>query len=114
MREMLRKAGKRILDADEAYAKRVEKDMGGAHKAPIKTMLGGAPMRSIGYDRSEAKGFKEHAIGSAFVAGVGATNLGYRYGLPAAGVTLAGKAIIDLTSAFGGAADQPEPNTLTL
>ena len=114
MREFLRKAGQSILDADERYAKRVERDMGGAHKSPIKTMLGGAPMRDIGYDTKSAKGFKEHAIGSAFVAGVGATNLGYRYGLPAAGVTLAGKALIDLTSAFGGVADQPEPNTLTM
>ena len=53
-------------------------------------------------------------IGSVMSGGAAATNLGYRYGLPAAGVTLAGKALIDLTSAFGGAADQPEPNTLTM
>ena len=114
MREFLRKTGKSILDADERYAKRAARDMGGAHQSPVKVFLGATPAREFGYETSKAQGFKEHMIGSVMSGGAAATNLGYRYGLPAAGVTLAGKALIDLTSAFGGAADQPEPNTLTM
>ena len=41
-------------------------------------------------------------------------NIGSRYALPAGGVTLAGKALHDLTVKFGGMGDQPEENQLTL
>ena len=37
-----------------------------------------------------------------------------RYALPAAGVTAAGIALMDVASAFGGSADQPEQNQLGL
>ena len=43
-----------------------------------------------------------------------ATNIGYRYGLPAAGLTLAGKGLYDLTAQFGNAADYQEPGQLSL
>ena len=38
---------------------------------------------------------------STNVTGVAATNIGYRYGLPAAGVTLAGKGLYDLSVQLG-------------
>ena len=110
--QQLRKAGDFIKDLDTKYATRVEKDMGGAHKSPLKVMLGGSPMASIGYD--DAQTVKEHAMGIALTAGVGATNAGYRYGLPAAGLTLAGKGLYDLTAQFGNAADYQEPGQLSL
>ena len=110
--QQLRKAGKALQDFDTAYADRAEKDMGGAHKSPLKVMLGGSPLQSIGYD--EAENIKEHAMGIAFTAGVGATNVGYRYGLPAAGLTLAGKGLYDLTASFGTQADYQEPGQLSL
>jgi len=110
--QQLRKAGKAIQDFDAAYATRAEKDMGGAHKSPLKVMLGGSPLSSIGYD--DAENIKEHLMGAGFTAGVGATNIGYRYGLPAAGLTLAGKGLYDLTAAFGNSADYQEPGQLSL
>lgn len=42
------------------------------------------------------------------------TAIASRYVLPAAGVTAAGLGIYDLTVGFGGAADQPEQQQLTL
>ena len=35
-------------------------------------------------------------------------NVASRYALPAGGVTLAGEALYDLATGFGGTADQPE------
>jgi len=110
--QQLRKAGKALNDFDKAYASRAAKDMGGAHQSPMRVMLGGSALSDIGYDIKAAKGPREHMIGSAFVAGVGATNVGYRYGLPAAGLTLAGKGLLDLM--YGGQADRPEPRTLPM
>ncbi len=47
-------------------------------------------------------------------AGVFSANVASRYLLPAGGVTLAGKGLYDLTTQFGGKADQPEENTLSI
>ena len=48
-------------------------------------------------------------MGNAALVGA---NIASRYALPAGGVTLAGAALMDLTTAFGSMADQPEPMTL--
>ena len=37
--QQLRKAGKALQDFDTAYARRAERDFGGAHKAPLKSGL---------------------------------------------------------------------------
>ena len=42
------------------------------------------------------------------------TSAAAKYGAPVAGVSLAGKALMDLTAAYGAAADLPESNTLPL
>ena len=42
-------------------------------------------------------------------AGFVGTNLGYRYGLPAAGVTLAGKGLYDLTTNMGNTTEGELP-----
>ena len=56
-----------------------------------------------------------HRLQNMMNAGMlGAANVGVRYGLPAAGVTLAGKGLYDLTVAFGGGADQQERGQLPL
>lgn len=112
--EQLRKAGRALQNFDTAYARRAERDFGGAHKAPLKSGLGGAPLNEISYDTKLAEGITEHLIGSAFVGTAMATNIGYRYGLPAAGLTLAGKGLLDLTAQFGNAADYQEPGQLSL
>ena len=108
--QQLRKAGKALQNFDEMYAAKVAEDMGGAHKSPAQVNFGGSPLNSIGYDGAET--IKDHLIGGSYAALTAGTNIGYRYGLPAAGLTLAGKGLYDLTAAFGNAADQPAPNEL--
>lgn len=70
-------------------------------------------------DRPEGHGsainFNAHRFQNMMNAGLfGAANMGVRYGLPAAGVTLAGKGLYDLTVAFGGGADYQEQGQLPL
>ena len=142
-----------LINLDRKYAERAERDMGGVHKAPLKVMLGGNPIlkpnmqfkNKAERDAENAEfGYgpttnRQHLIESglerAAAGGVLLTNAGYRYGLPAAGVTLAGKGLFDLsyklgdaaaessgyraseaieTAQYGSEADQPEENTLTL
>lgn len=122
MREFLRKAGKTLQDFDTAYAKRIEDDV----KANMANMPGprgviegvrgvtsGVPLNKIYVDHG-ASNARERAQSIGMNTAVFAANVGSRYLLPAGGVTLAGKALYDLTTAFGGMADQPEPNQLSL
>ena len=101
-----------LLDIDQRYADRVKRDMGGEEKRPMGVMTGGSSMREIYANPVESDAPVGRALGNAVRDGVAATNLGYRYGLPAAGVTLAGKALYDLT--FGNEADQQEQGQLPL
>jgi hypothetical protein len=95
---LLRKAGQGIMDFDRMYAERAARDMK-AYDTPmggIRGMLGGNAIGDI------AKGFDSDSLGERLVGygmqtGMIATNAGYRYGLPAAGITLAGKGLYDLT-----------------
>ena len=102
---------KRIADFDRAYANRAAKDMGG--QETLGGYLGGTPLADFSISTKAAK--EEFAgkpisnmdnllsnIGEAalIVGPAMATNVGYRYGLPAAGVTLAGKALYDLTQNY--------------
>ena len=102
-RETLRKAGQSLMDFDAKYAARAEKDMGGAHNAPLKTALGGTALKDIG--ELEADSWYEAALGYGLMGGAAATNIGYRYGLPAAGLTLAGKGLYDLTNSMSQQTD---------
>ena len=130
----LRKAGQSLIDtivnAETAYADRSRKD---AYERGDRStaILGGTPLfekaEYTPVDRikedmketlgREARGYEVLGIQAgerALVGGIKAVNAGYRYGLPAAGVTLAGKGLIDLTAQFGNAADQPEQGQLPL
>ena len=92
---LLRKAGQGIIDFDRRYAERVERDMGGVNKSPIRVMLGGTPLSAESEFTGDTR--LERIIAGGALAGAYATNAAYRYGLPAAGVTLAGKGLYDLT-----------------
>jgi len=94
-REMLRKAGQSIVDFDKRYAQRVERDMGGVEKSPLRVMLGGTELSAPAAATGDTP--MEKLIAQGLLAGTYASNVGYRYGLPAAGVTLAGKGLYDLT-----------------
>ena len=122
MRELLRKAGNKIREFDDAYAARVRQDAG---KMPLTALLGGAPL-TYGVQTSPAKELamefakegkgpaskgmvqRHQAVEAATGAGLIAASAGYRYGLPAAGVTLAGQGLIDIANQIG----QQTPGTL--
>ena len=119
MMDGLRKAGNAFLDFDENYALRADRQNMPAitqvgHSIPLREAIDYAqdPMkvRGEGVDKS----FVGRAARGAVNAGVLGANIASRYALPAGGVTLAGKALIDMTTRFGGVADQPEPNTLSM
>ena len=134
--EQLRKAGQAMRNFDDAYAKKVR---GMYDKAPAAIavpgqVMSGTPimhkpqisskeqMRQPGYtqgvpkDREPTAGemFRHQAIEGTMAVGVMGANFASRYALPAGGVTLAGKALYDLTTSFGGAADQQEPGQLPM
>lgn len=116
-RENLRKAGQKIADIDEAYADKAAAFIGGdpekRGKGPIGFARGiaggvaGASHRHTGVDwEGHNPSNKEKRQARAAQIGIVGAGYGIRYGLPAAGVTLAGKGILDLTAAFTGMGDQ--------
>jgi len=117
--DQLRKAGKALLDLDEKYAYAADRQ-----SMPMASQIGHAvPLRqAINFveDPAIVQGGKADTSiqgrlmrGAANTAITGA-QVASRYALPAGGLTLAGTALLDLTNAFGGAADTPEPNQLSL
>ena len=115
-RKTVRKAGQKLLDVDEAYAGKVADLHGSVHEAPLGHMTSGTPIREFFKESAnvQADTKTERVIGEAMKYGLLGANVASRYALPAGGVTLAGKALIDLTNGFGGAADQPEQATLPM
>ena len=94
---------KALADFDRRYAGRVLQDLGGAGKAPLREAFTALPFADYASYRSpdRAENTLMGKIGEEVtIAGAMALNAGYRYGLPAAGVTLAGKALLDLTGAY--------------
>ena len=90
---------KAIGNFDRRYAGKVLENLGGSGQAPIKEMLTAQPFGDTVArtpDRDTMSAIAEEIM----IGGVKSLNLGYRYGLPAAGVTLAGKALLDLTGAY--------------
>ena len=108
----LRMAGQKIKAFDDAYADRVARDIVSVHEYPLRHLLGASPI--IEDPQLVADTLMEKLLGYGMIAGTTATNIGYRYGLPAAGVTLAGKGLYDMTAAFGNGADYPEEGQLPL
>ena len=116
MREQLRKAGRALLDADAAYANKLYSE-----KMPEGMQIGHAmPIeQAASYVQLPPNPTEEQPILGTIArhganAGLVAANVAARYALPAGGVTLAGAGLIDLASKFGGAADYPEEQQLTL
>ena len=109
---MLQSGGKKLLDLDEAYAQKVGESID-ARRQPLAEMTRAVPIKHL-LAPSTASNKLELAMDMALVGTAGSANIAARYALPAGGVTLAGKALYDLTTQFGGVADQPQPNQLTL
>lgn len=115
----LRKAGQFLGDIDEKYADAIYDE-----KDPFRSMTSAQPLRDVqGWtkiDHYEAAGGigprsrKDARNAMISDTAYGVANVASRYALPAGGVTLAGKGLLDIASMFGGQADQPEPNQLPL
>lgn len=108
----LRKAGQKIKAFDDAYAERVGRDIGSDEEYPLRKLLSASKVFED--PRIQSDSLREEVLAHLMNAGITATNIGYRYGLPAAGVTLAGKGLYDMTAAFGNEADYPEQGQLPL
>ena len=109
MLNQLRKAGEGLRKMDDAYSGKIASMYQGANPAvqAAAYMVGGA-------HPSLRKAEPEGATGIAKAAmeyGIPAANAVPKYILP---VTGAGLALKGLSDVFGGQADQPEPNTLTI
>ena len=103
----IRKAGEALANFDRAYADRAYNDLGG-EEAPLRGALGGMGIMDMGID-PRVDNTKDRILTEIMRAGFVGTNLGYRYGLPAAGVTLAGKGILDLTADMGNTTEGELP-----
>ena len=118
----LRKAGMFLGDIDEQYANKIEagamKNMerGGILEITegIRGFTSGVPLRDTWHGFSKTENRKEVMQQAAMDLSVMGANVASRYALPAGGVTLAGKGLMDIAAAFGGAADEPAPNQLPL
>jgi hypothetical protein len=140
-REMLRKAGSKLMDLDRQYADFAVKGM--TDDDPRRKQYGTALGDIMGSDRTEymnnqpgswmggdnsgdvVNPWNGSRTASSPVEDLGmhhrmmdlaqmSDNIGVRYGLPAAGVTLAGKGLYDMTAAFGNGADYPSERELPL
>ncbi len=104
----LRKAGKFLGDIDQSYTEKVR-------EVPMFDNMGSnVSFRETYQYPNQGENRTERAIVEAFTAGVAATNIASKYALPAGGVTLAGKGLLDMAARFGSPADEPEPNQLPL
>lgn len=116
MLNLIRKAGQYVSDADIAYSNAVF-DLIAKH-APenLKAPLMMTSTASLFQTRADTTGLSrmEALRDNAIAAGLVGTSALARYGLPAGGITLAGKGLYDLTAAFGNGADYPEPGQLPL
>lgn len=110
----------RARGVDDAYTARINKMYEGSNPA-VRT----AAVIAGGGHPSLRKGEVEHLVygpetkmqrgaRTAMEYALPAANAVPKYVLPAAGVTLAGKGLIDLAASFGGPADQQEPGQILL
>ncbi len=118
----LRKAGQFLIEKDEQYAQKIR---GGANEninsmpGPLgvlegyRAMSSGTPLNQIYVDHG-ATNRSERAVSIGANTAMMLSNAGARYALPAGGVTLAGKGLMDIAASFGSPADEPEPNQLPL
>ena len=95
MKDLGRKAMQMLYDFDRGYAERLPEG-----PTQVGDLLGITPIED--FIRMEQVGktpSQKVMLGAYKVAGVG-SNLGVRYALPLGGLTLAGKALYDLTQDY--------------
>jgi hypothetical protein len=115
----LRKAGQKINDFDLMYADAVKQRVYGDEPTATSQIVGdflGGRIGDVEIDKEVLKAVPPYAQFGARAYQYAVPTVGYtaRYIAPAAGVTLAGKGLIDIANSFGGPADEPQPNELVL
>ena len=108
-----KQAGRGLRNMDDAYSAKIGELYTDANPA-VQTaayMVGGA---HPSLRKAIPEGMEDGLAKTALEYAIPAANAVPKYVLPAVGVTLAGKALVDLTNGFGGAADQPEQATLPM
>lgn len=99
MREQLRKAGKALQGMDDAYSAKIAQMYEGSNPAvqAAAYMVGGA---HPSLRKAQPEG-AEGPVKAMLEYGIPAVNAVPKYVLPAAGVTLAGKGLIDMANVLG-------------
>ena len=93
--QQLRKAGDALRNFDAKYADKVNKVVAGENPGMVRGIAGmavGSPIGE-GYNTIKADGPMGKALATGALAGLDASNVAVRYGLPAAGLTAAGMAL---------------------
>ena len=115
----LRKAGQKINNFDKMYSDAVKQRVYGDDPSGKRGIIGdalGGRWGDVEVDDEILKSMPNYVQAGARAYQYGVPAVGYtaRYIAPAAGVTLAGKGLIDIANSFGGPADEPQPNELVL
>ena len=115
----LRMAGQKMQDFDQMYSdavkKRVYGDDPSGNKGIIGDVLGGRwGDVEVNEELLPSMSRPLQAGVRALQYGLPAAGYAARYAAPAAGITLAGKGLIDIAGSFGGQADEPGATTLPL
>ena len=111
----LRKAGEFLSNADAKYANAVKNTIEdkSSWTGAARGMTSAVPLKDVTtLHGAETRDEVLQAI--ALNSSIGGANIAARYALPAGGVTLAGKGLMDMAAMFGSSADEPEPNQLPL
>lgn len=107
MENVLRPTGRALLDADQFAADKFRgRVTGDSNMDAFRRDAQGMSIRDINKmvgQMGEPESQVERFLKPAMVATPYATNIGARYALPLGGVTLAGKALVDLTAALSPA-----------
>lgn len=124
MRERLRKAGRKIAEIDKAYATKVGDFIGGdpedwkdRKRDFVRGVVGAVAESQYGdvkFDFTKEPKFWGKVGAKAVEVGVPTAGLGIRYGIPAAGVALAGKGLMDLTAQMNQMSDQQTGSELPM
>ncbi len=115
----LRMAGSKLDEFDQRYADAVKRSVYGDDPSGTKGIIGdalGGRWGDVEIDGDILSTMPNYiqAGARAYQYGVPAAGYTARYVAPAAGITLAGKGLMDIAGSFGGQADEPSPGVLPL
>ena len=96
MRQLMRRAGEALMDADAKYARAVDisaysPSLQAGHAMPLRDIVDAVPI---------GDGVMNQVLGHGVRSGLMGANVAARYALPLGGMTLAGKGLMDLTGMF--------------